>query len=211
MRELIYKAAGEEVISDEFASRLRAPVDGEAAALDELAKAGATSAELDAACGAWRLLASLRQPLAKALRLPPVVSQASYTSRLQGGAEPVTSAELLGVAKQHRLANDAAAEGELDRLADRVRKEEPTLSKEQAYTRALQSDRGRELYARMQRNKLRKAGVDVDTDLEPAGSSDLSTELEKAASRILSSQPELTREQAVAEALRENPDLYRRS
>ena len=74
-------------LSEDFFGRLDGAVVGEAEALEELRKAGASEEDIDAATWAFRLLASLPEPVAKALGTSEIESQsveksAEYRARM---------------------------------------------------------------------------------------------------------------------------------
>jgi len=92
------------------------------------------------------------------------------------------------------------AESAIDVAAAQVRKVHPELTKEQAIAKALENDPS--LYTGYHREELQKSGY-IDDSL-----SEKTSRLEKAGQRLQKADPSLTKEQAVAKALSDDPSLY---
>jgi hypothetical protein len=87
-----------------------------------------------------------------------------------------------------------------------LRRANPSLSNAQAVSKALKDEP--DLYAGIRRHELRKAGLLADSPGAIEKQDASLAPLQAAASRIRAADPSLTREQAVAKALDDDPSLY---
>jgi hypothetical protein len=217
-------------VDEAIGKALETPSEGEAEFLKSLQGGGVTDrGELTKLLAFRRLLkASESRPgftykgLTAALRAADATPTALIAADLieceATGAQPVAKAETPPrpwseitadahwLAKSDRVKNDAHAVDDLDRRADAIRKRDYSLSKEQAFRKAV--DENPDLAERAVRHQRRQLGIDVDADLDVA-KSDAETQLDAKAEEIRKSDPSLTIEQARVRAYRENRDLYK--
>lgn len=201
-------------LDPQFAEVLEKSADGERQLHGALDGADVDTAR--AAVAAYRLLKAYESesPVLKAAvdqMLGRAAPRPSPSKKPQGPERPDPARrarEAVAIAKAERADNDRNAETDLNRIVERIRKEEGfRISKERAYVAALATDQGRELYTRMRRHELRKAGIDVDQDIDPPAS-DVPVALAKAANELQAADEALTREQALDKACQADPSLY---
>jgi len=116
---------------------------------------------------------------------------------------------LESITADNQRMDDRKAGARLDDAAKRIRKQEPHLSAAQAFTKAVQSDPA--LYDAYQRDELRKSGFLSDSGRDLQAAHAIEDKLDEAAARVLKDEPKLTRAQAIAKALKDDPTLYERS
>ncbi len=135
---------------------------------------------------------------------PPVPAQPPATPR----SSDEILADMVDLAKTGERARDATAGELLAKLAENRRRRDPSLTREQAFAKAVEAHP--DLYAGTRRHALRRAGALHDSTGDLRGQRETERRLHEAADRVLAREPQLSREQAVARALAENPDLYLR-
>jgi len=113
---------------------------------------------------------------------------------------------LEGITRDLERSYDRKAGGMLEDAAARIRKQEPNLSAAQAYKRALENDP--ELYAAYRRDEMRKSGFLADSGLDLENENAMEDKLDEVAARVLKDEPGLTRAQAIAKAMKDDPSLF---
>src|SRR5579875_1837569 len=176
------------------------PAAGEDELLDAFARAHGDETVLAAAAMVARAVDALRD--AYGGKLPNAVRDA--LTEIAGLDEP----EPAPAAKTGERARDATASELLAKLAENRRRRDPSLTREQAFAKAVEAHP--DLYAGTRRHALRRAGALHDSTGDLRGQRETERRLHEAADRVLAREPQLSREQAVARALAENPDLYLR-
>lgn len=193
-------------VDETIVKALETPAQGEDELLAKARDAGATDEELRALLAARRLIASApdeaRRILAKRLGIAPAPAPVAKRDRQAPPAEKVDRLEQADERAQERL--DSKAIDDLDRMADSIRKADSTLTKEQAFAKAMEERP--DLYAAHRRNQeRRRGGGSVDIQI----GANAEREIDRRAAELVR-KSDLTYEQAVGRVLEDDPDLYRR-
>jgi hypothetical protein len=210
---------------DPFVSYLlAAPVEKEAELLEAVRKSGGDESVAKAVATVVRAADGLREPYGDGFRdaivkaaidvidpkPEPVWKTAPKPAPQPAKSKRTTDeslAELRRVGKSNERYFDSKAEEDLDRQAERIRRESGyDLSKAQAVVKAI--DENADLYEAARRHNLRKAGVLDDHPNTIAKAEADQAALDRAADKVLAREPDLTRAQAITKALEADPALY---
>ena len=148
---------------------------------------------------AMRAAVGFPEPVRKAKSAPAPVEKPKPRS-----SDEIT-AEWQALAKGLERENDKQALGDLERAAQRIRKADGSLTREQAFAVAL--ERNPDLYARHLRHVQRTQGLD-DRPATLRKAAEAESRIDAAARRLRAADPSLTEAQAVVKALEANPSLY---
>lgn len=221
-RRFVLIKSDELEVDEDLARALEKPAEGEGELVDRLRKANATDEQLRLAVAAFRLMKSSNVQLVAAPEAA-TAAEAAFAKAMQDPRERRSLLEALRVAgtagtAPAESATDAVAKraaDELDRLAVEIRKADRSLSKEQAFTKALEENP--QLYEPARRHLnaelLKQADADARAEAEAIAkaaqpSTPAEVRIEKAARELRQRQPKLTPEQAYSRALTEQPELY---
>jgi hypothetical protein len=101
---------------------------------------------------------------------------------------------------------DRKAGAMLEDAAKRIRKQEPNLSVAQAYKKALENDP--DLYDAYRRDEMRKSGYLNDSGRDLEADYEVEDKLDEVAARVQKDEPHLSRAQAIAKAMKDDPSLF---
>lgn len=223
IRKVLLSGSDEENLDPFVSSLLAAPVEKEADLLSAVERSGGDETVAKAASILIRAADGLREPfgdkfadkvLAAALehiepKPAPVKKSAPAPAPV---AKPTRTldeslADLRRVEKSSERYFDSKAEADLERQAERIRRESGyKLTKAQAIVKA--AEENEDLYEAARRHNMRRAGVLDDHPSVLAKAERDQAALDRAAQAVLKREPGLTREQAVTKALDENPEQY---
>lgn len=174
-------------LDEGFFGRLNVPVVGEAEAIEELRKSGASPDDIDAATWAWRLLGSLPEDVAKAL--DPNADDEDEDEDKDVIATPVEKTP-----------------EEKERLAAEARRFNESMRKHLERNKMEKAEKERR--AAMSTVEKADEAMRILKDVERLDDKRVLERIESYSARLRKEDPTLTKVQAEARAWRENPEEY---